>query len=111
MHKTLDATYRGTPITRMRLRPYLSDNGPQSRELMLIEIKNTTSDKFTNGSEHFSCWLMVGSAGRYKSVDNGGKEAIDATSIIIILSESCLGDFRPVSEIVEGESFIKLLNL
>ena len=81
------------PITRIRLRPYLSDNGPQNKEPILIKTKNTTNDKFTNDTEQFSCSLMEGSAGRYKSVDNAGKDAIADISITIILSESCLGDF------------------
>ena len=103
MQNKLDTTYRGTPITRIRLRPYLSDNGPQTNELMLIKIKNTANDKFTNDTEQFSCSLIEGSAGRYKSVDNAGKDAIDDTSII--LSEICLVDFLPGS----GLAGIKLL--
>jgi len=93
MHKTLDTTYKGTPITRMRLRPYLSDNGPQNSELTLIKIKNTTSDRLTNDTEQFSCSLIEGNAGKYKSVDIGGKDASDANNTTMIRSESCLWIF------------------
>jgi hypothetical protein len=37
--------------------------------------------KTTSGTEQCSCSLMDGSAGRYKSVDKGGNDAINATSI------------------------------
>ena len=110
MQKILDATYRGTPITRIRFRPNLSDNGPQNSELMLIKIKNTTSDKLTNDTEQFSCSLIEGNAGRYKSVDNGGKEAMEANNSSMILSESCLCGFLPVSGIAGSRLFILLLN-
>ena len=33
--------------------------------------------------------VIVGNAGKYRSVDKAGNEAINATSSIIILSESC----------------------
>ena len=83
----------------MGLRPYLSDSGPQKMELMLRKTKKTINERFTSGSEHFSCSLMVGSAGKYRSVDNGGKEAVDATRTMIIPSESCFGCLRFVSRI------------
>ncbi len=73
------------------MRPYLSDNGPHINELVLTKIKNMLIDRFTHHTEQLSCSLIVGKAGRYRSVDNGGKEAINATNTIIIKPDSCFG--------------------
>ena len=105
----------------MRLRPYLSDNGPQNTELTLKYIKNTYKDKVTSGTEQFSCSLIDGNAGKYKSVDSGGNDATIATSTIIILSDSCLDFLLSASEfpvtdffiiiIYKGARYMKVLSL
>ena len=102
--------YRGTPISKIRLRPYLSDNGPQTIELILTKIKNTINDEVTHATEQFSCSVIDGKAGRYRSVDNAGKAASDATSNIIILSESCFGLFCGSSEAMDTVFVISFYN-
>ena len=80
---------RRVPINRIGLRPYLSDKGPQIKELVLTKIKNIQRDAVTSGTEQFNSSLIVGSAGRYRSVDSGGNDAIIATKTIIMKLESC----------------------
>ena len=77
------------PIINGRLRPYLSVSGPQITELTLMKTKNNTSDKLTRETEQLSCSLIEGNAGRYKSVDNAGKDAKRAKNGNIKKSGSC----------------------
>ena len=102
--------YSGTPISKIRLRPYLSDNGPQTIELVLMKIKNTINDEVTHATEQFSCSVIDGNAGKYRSVDNAGKAASNATSNIIILSESCFGLFCVSSEAMDTVFVISFYN-
>ena len=79
----------GIPISNIRLRPYLSESGPQIIELTLIKTKNSTKDKLTRETEQFSCLLIDGSAGRYKSVASAGKDAKRARNGNIKKTGSC----------------------
>ena len=71
-------------------RPYLSDNGPQISMLRLRNTKKTARVRFTKDTEVFSCALIEGNAGKYRSVENAGKADKTATNISIDKSDSCL---------------------